>query len=264
MATYDIHHHLLMQVSSTAADLAKDYEKRVEIMDRNEIDKAVMLPGSGYFRPRGVEDTKRINDLMAEYVSIHEDRFPTGIGVVETMHGEASLEEIDRIVGSLGLKGVTWHHMNQGAHVNHPMMFRYLERLKELQVPAYIHGFSEYPQEGLWRLEHLAESFPAVTIVALSTLCSWSQIEHMIRILKRCDNIYVDTLVFPIHLWIETIVEEVGAHRVLFGSDLAAVPKVASYHHSASLYEIRMSDVLTAEQKSLILAENAKQLLGMG
>jgi predicted TIM-barrel fold metal-dependent hydrolase len=259
----DIHHHIDIQPWSTHVDLAKDYENRIRIMDENGIDQATISPGNSFYRPHGIDDTRRINDLVADYVAKYNDRFPIGLGVVLPLQGDESLVEMERAVYDLGLRGFDWHNMCLGVPIDHEMMYRFLEVAMNIGVPAFIHAFPESTNEAPWRLEKIAGDFPEVTIVALSALCVWSYVESVIRIAERHPNILVDTLFFPVNKILERCVANLGAQRVLFGSDLVTTPEEKSYLHSASLEEIRRSTALNDQEKAQILGQNARQLFGI-
>lgn len=72
----DIHVHI-------GEDYSKKYtgEAAIEIMDKNNIDYAVISPVPMYPAPDGVESTKRQNDYIAEMLVKHSDRFIKGLGV---------------------------------------------------------------------------------------------------------------------------------------------------------------------------------------
>ena len=73
-----------------------------------------MMVSTLYRRTNGIKNTMQVNDLTAEYVARHSDRFPVGVGTVEVTHGEASLKELERISKELKLRGVVWHHTHSG------------------------------------------------------------------------------------------------------------------------------------------------------
>ena len=86
----DVHHHVgsaflalggpidsaTSKVRSSATPTPSPAEKelasRLEIMDGAGVDQAIVIPGHGYLRPRGIPDTRAENDLIARY----RDRLP--------------------------------------------------------------------------------------------------------------------------------------------------------------------------------------------
>jgi len=135
---FDIHQHVesadssYSDSASPASIIEKDFAARTRIMDENGIEKSVMLAGTQYRKTNGIENTKKVNDLVAEYVAKHSDRFPIGVGTVEVSHGDASLKELDRVARELKLRGIVWHHAHAGTQINHAFMRPLLKRSEAL------------------------------------------------------------------------------------------------------------------------------------
>ena len=263
MEVYDVHHHLRLEPWHDGAFLREDYERRVEIMDRNGIAKAIVTPSSHFDITHGIDDVRRVNDLVAEYVARYSSRFPAGCGFVHTSMGDASFKEIERVVKDLELKGICWHHMSLGAYLNDPIMFEFLRQLRDLGGIPVIHAFAESTWESPWRLRPLAEAFPDLPIVVLSGLFGWATSEEMIWVAQKYPSLLVDAVLFPVNLWIERVVKAVGVERVLYGSDLVALPEAASYHRAQSLIEIEASPNLTDLEKQQILGANLRRVFSL-
>ena len=263
MQAYDVHQHLLLEPHHGRSFLAQDRERRVRIMDRNDISRAIVSPLSHFDVTNGIDDVRRINDLVADYVSMYSDRFPAGCGVVHLRMREACLPEIERAIKDLGLKGIAWHHMSMGTYIDDPITLECVGEVARLGGVPLIHAFAESMWEAPWRLGPVAEAFPGLPILVLSGLFGWSTSEQTLWLAKKYRNLVVDTCVFPINLWVEKLVRELGSERVLFGSDLIAFPEDESYHHAASLSEIRTSPQLGAEEKQRILSGNVQKLFSL-
>lgn len=263
MNILDIHQHLSLQPTYGLLELEKDYDVRVREMDKHGIEKAVISTVEVFNRPRGLEDTKRINDLIAEYVVKYGDRFPIGLGTIDPLYGEKGLDEIDRAIMELKFKGFCWSPRLLGAFTDHPMMIEFVRKLAEHDQPALIHAYSESMQEEPWRLQRLAEACPDVHIVAVAALWYWSRIEQIMDIMKRCPNIGIDTCVAPVTMVIERVVNDVGAERLYFGSDIYPALNTPTFHHCHQLVELQQSPLVSDEEKELILFRNAKRLFGL-
>jgi hypothetical protein len=113
MEVIDIHHHLgaLNGGSLQAGDgwQDRDYANRVRIMDANGVDAAAILAATGYIQADGIKDTMRSNDVVAAYRQRDPKRFPIACGIVEPLHGDRSLDELERLKRELALDGVVWH-----------------------------------------------------------------------------------------------------------------------------------------------------------
>jgi len=257
---YDVHQHLKLQPNHTPADLKKDHELRVALMDKNGISKAAVSPSSQFDITHGIDDVRRVNDLVAEYVARYSDRFPIGLGFVDLRMRETINPETERIMKTLGLRGVCWHHMSLGLPINHESTSLCLEQLRVLGGIAMIHCHGESMYESAWRLDSVAEDFPDVTIVVLSGLYGWSKNDETLWVAGRHQNLCVDTVFFPVNHWIERTVRELGIRRTLYGSDLMAIPVEASFHKASSLYEIEASPHLSREDKQRVFRDNMKEL----
>jgi hypothetical protein len=95
--------------------VADDLAARVQLMDRAGINASVLMAPGLYERPKGVADTRRLNDCLAWYRDSHAERFPVALGTLDPLHGrDAGLEEIHRLATQLQLDGVVWDHYRQG------------------------------------------------------------------------------------------------------------------------------------------------------
>src|SRR5437868_5060062 len=121
MEICDIHHHLgsLSGGSLQEGDgwMDRDYDTRVATMRDNRVDFVGILAATGYIQADGIKATMRSNDTVAEYRRRDAKRFPIAAGIVEPLHGPASLGELERIKHELRLDGVVWHNRFQGVAV---------------------------------------------------------------------------------------------------------------------------------------------------
>ena len=123
-------------------------EIRLPEMDRHGIDYAVISltsPGvQGETDPGGaVERARRANDVLAEAVAAHPDRFG-GFAAVALQDVDAAVAEVTRAVTELGFHGVlvnSWTDQADGTvgHLDEPRFDPFWARLEELAVPLYLH-----------------------------------------------------------------------------------------------------------------------------
>jgi predicted TIM-barrel fold metal-dependent hydrolase len=266
-SAFDIHHHvgsldIVAGVSKgQVPTLEDDIARRLAYMDANNISSAMLMPSNGYAAPDGIQATRRANDYVARYRDSCPARFPAAVGTVSPLDGDGALDEIDRCVNELGMKGIVWHHRFQGTAIDHPMMDKFLQRLQEHALPAFIHLIADSSLESPWRLEILADRFPAVQFVALDGFSSPDHAHWMPYLAERHPNIIFDTgvMVSVSHL-IEIFVRRVGAHRLLLGTDFYSFPKL--FNTAFPLNEILESD-LTDDECRTILSGNARRLLSL-
>lgn len=258
---FDIHHHL---GSLTGGSLQEgddwqelDYANRVRIMQANGVTAAAILAATGYIQADGIKDTMRCNDIVAAYRKRDPLRFPVACGIVEPLHGERSLAELERIKHELHLDGVVWHTRFQGVAVDHPLMRPLLKKVSELKLVPVIHTNAESNLEAVWRLERLAVEFPELTFVSMDALTTNANSQLALDIAKRTPNILFDTAHVRGPAFIRNFVEAVGSHRLVFGSLFYSHP--ASYEHCATLAEIKAAKI-SDQDKANILALNARRL----
>lgn len=266
----DIHHHVgrLDAVARAAGAGMKsmgvedDISTRLRYMDENGIAGAFIMPANGYPAPNGIEDTRRVNDFVAEYRDRRPDRFLAALGTVSPLEGDAALDEIDRCINDLGMKSIVWHHRFQGTVLDHPMMDAFLDRLRAHRVPPFIHIIADSKLESPWRLEVLADRHPDLTFVALDGFSAPDQAHWMTYLASKHPNIVFDTgvMVSVAHL-VENFVAEIGAERLLLGTDFYSTPKL--FNHPFPVYELIKSN-LTPDQCRMILGGNARRLFASG
>jgi predicted TIM-barrel fold metal-dependent hydrolase len=264
MEIFDIHHHLGSLTGGSLQDEAgwqdRDYSNRVRIMQANGVTMAAILVATGYIQADGIKDTMRSNDTVAAYRKRDPQRFPVACGTVEPLHGVRSLDELERIKHELHLEGVVWHHRFQGVAIDHQLMRPLLRKVSDLGLVPYVHTNAESNMEAVWRLERLAVEFPELTFVAMDALTTNVNSQLVLDIAKRTPNILFDTAHVRSSGYIRQFVEQVGSHRLVFGSLFYSYP--ASYERCATLEEVKAAQI-GEEDRAKILSLNARRLFGL-
>jgi aminocarboxymuconate-semialdehyde decarboxylase len=127
---------------NTAIFHGRDIERRLEHMDRFGIDTHVLtIPAPGADRFEG-EDALAIaraaNDAVAAICRKHPTRF-VGFFTLPTSSISASLDELERSVHELGLKGFGSFSNLNGQALDREELFPIYERLAKYKLPVYIH-----------------------------------------------------------------------------------------------------------------------------
>lgn len=268
----DVHHHvgdafraLGGSIDGTPEMTHTEYtqvelESRLAIMDREQVGQAIVIPGHGYLRSRGIADTMAENDNIAAYRDRTPDRFPGAVGIVEPRDGEASLAELDRCKNELGLVGMSFHTRFQGVSTDSQWILTYVSRMAELGLVPIIHAMNETPEEALWKLAVLARSIPDTPVLALDAFGSYEATRECFFIAEVAPNIIFDTSLSYNFDFAEDFANRFGADRVVFGTDLYSYPVGRRISHI--LGQIRDS-ALPDEDKAAILAGNARRLFGL-
>lgn len=268
----DVHHHVGNAFRALGGELesdsdldakayaAEEIRSRFEIMDAARVQQALVIPGHGYERARGIEDTRAENDAIARYRDQHPDRFPGAIGIVEPRDGAASLPELERAKHELGLKGISFHTRFQGVSLDSQWILQYVARMAELELVPVVHAMNETPEEALWKLAVLARSIPETPVLALDPFCSYEATRECFFIAEVAPNLLFDTSLSYNFDFIEDFAVRFGAERVVFGTDLYSHPVGRRISH---LLPQIIASSLSDEDKRKILAGNARRLFGI-
>lgn len=208
---FDAHVHIgrsLFGVEQSIDDLLRS-------MDDNGIERAVLVPLKPPEYRLGPE-----NDRVADAVRLHPDRF-VGFARVDPWQGSRALEELRRAHDDLDLRGLFLHPFEERFTANDERVFPLMEYLQERGLPLLLAGgypgFSHPAQIG-----DLARQFPEVTIIAThggQLNISGLLLDDASRMLRSNSNVIMETSGIYRQDFIEDMVAELGANRVLFGSN---------------------------------------------
>ena len=272
--------------------------RRIADMDVMGIDVQAISPAPHqYFywaEPElGREVARTVNDDLAELVATNPDRF-VGLGTVPLQEPRLAVEELNRCVSELDMRGVELGTNVAGAELARPALEPFFARAEELGTLLFLHpmGFTEgrrltehyfnnvigNPLETTIALAHLIfegvlDRHPEIKLCAAhggGYLPAYSaRMDHgwetrddcRVHISERPTSylrrIYFDTIVFePEQL--RVLIERFGADRILLGSDypfdMGDEDPVALVNEVSGLSEA---------DRALILGGNAARLLGL-
>jgi len=271
-----------------------DIEARLRDMD----DKGIGMRALSVSTPnvyewqaaRQIEMTRYLNDITAEIVRRHPSRF-AGFASLPLSDVGASLSEIDRVTGELGLHGVMIGSNIAGQPVNHPRFEPLWARIDALRLPVFEHPMFPTHTADMEEYElPLRVGFVFDTTLAAARLIYSGVFERypnfpyvmahtggaLLMILERLDNgyrlfpdcrkhigrlpseyaknLYYDSASFygPA---LRLALDVVGADHLLWGSDDPFIG--ADTAHITSL-------AISETDKAKILGGNAARLLRMG
>ncbi|WP_205745652.1 amidohydrolase family protein [Egibacter rhizosphaerae] len=257
----DIHHHVGTLDVGASADgapwtMERDLEARLALMERYAVDAAALMPAFHFERREGPRSVSRANDRVAQYQRLGgAEQFPIALGTVDPLMGEdESVAEMRRMRDELGMAGVVWHHRFQNVYMSDERMDPLLRTAEAFGWPVFLHVFPESTMEAPWTLEKWLERFPGVTFVALDSLMAFTQSRYLLSLGHRYDNVLFETAgAFPVGRLIRSFVRELGAHRVIYGSDLYMSPP--TYDSPSPLLEIRASDLTPVERHEVLVGD---------
>jgi predicted TIM-barrel fold metal-dependent hydrolase len=119
-----------------------DVKKRLADMDKMGVDMQVLsltVPGVERVDAKlGVKLSRAANDEFSEIVSKHEKRFAAAASL-PFQDPAASLEEIDRAIGSLSLNAIEIFSNVNGEPLDSKRFWPIFERAEKLDVPVFLH-----------------------------------------------------------------------------------------------------------------------------
>jgi len=229
MKIFDIHHHFACgtgELGLFRVPRREDFAGWIQSCAALPLaadSRIALQPPPYYVLTQGLEDTRRLNDLtraVADAMGAPVPALaPVVLGTVEPHHGEAALEEIDRMARELRFAGIAWRHRAHGTFVDGPIMSKYVARAADNGLVPLLHAMPRSGNEALWRVWRLAEQFPSVPIVVVGALASWDQTQAILAEPNRAKNIIYDTssvangpdALLP-------LAERLGPERLVFGS----------------------------------------------
>lgn len=230
-------------------------------MTDNGVARAVVIPSHAYVKPKGMVDTARVNNNIAAYQNSFPDNCAAAIGIAEPSFGEAGLAEISHI-GSLGLKGISFHSRFQGVTLGSEWMMRYAAATLAAGLVPFVHTVAEVCDTALWRLESLASRNAGGVIVALDAFGSNERIRELFSVAARIPNVVFDTALAASADPIVRFIEEYGADRVVYGSDQYTARSAAD-GRSGHVLNGLLKSRLTHREKELVIGGNACRVLGL-
>jgi aminocarboxymuconate-semialdehyde decarboxylase len=274
-----------------------DLDRRLNDLDAMGIDIQVVMPPPGqcyYTLPieAAVKAAQMVNDGLAEVVGRHPDRL-VGLGTVPLNDGVEAANELERVVKTLGFKGVQILTNVAGKEISDPLCAPFWKKAEELGALVVLHpnGFTHGERLKRYYFNNVIGN-PLETTLALHNLifdgvlerhsnlkilavhgggylgAYWGRIDHVWG--ARSDahtvpkppthylsKIYFDTVVFS-HKQLATLVETWGADHVIMGTDYPF--DMADYDpigHVASV------DTFDAATIAAIAGGNARSFLGL-
>jgi len=231
------------------ADGTIDCELR--LMEENSIDMAVLLNMAT--RP---DTMAHVNKFAIEH---NQGKF-ISFGSVHPFADNA-VQEIERLY-SIGIKGIKFHTGHQCFSIEDKRCIPVFEKIGELKMITVIHcGISmKSPLNQVFpeNVSRVIKHFKGAPFICAHMGGVYFPDEQL-KILKELP-VMVDTALMYERSTAENLsalVSELGAERVLFGSDLP-------WGHQKEAINLITNAGLTKEEQSAILYKNACRLLGLG
>jgi predicted TIM-barrel fold metal-dependent hydrolase len=225
----------------------------IALADRMGIDRLIIFMGEPLVYDPSAEELRRQNDQVLLALN-HWHHRAFGFVYVSPKQVEASLREIDRCVRDGPMVGLKlW----VAARCDCPEADALVRRASELKAVVYQHTWlkagGNLPGESTpMDLAALAARHPKASLILGHTGGQW---ELGIRAVRGLPHVAVDLGGGdPAAGWVEMAVRELGARRVLYGSD------IPGRSFASQLAKVHGADIAEADRR-LILGENLRRLL---
>ena len=273
-----------------------DLEVRRRLMDRYPDVLQVLTianpPLERFVKPEEAVELARIaNDELAELVETYPDKFIAGVACLPMNDIDAALEEVDRAIIELGLKGIQLSSRIDGEPLDHPSFRPLFEKMANYDLPIWIHpatnenldmdvGVFSWPFEtasAMYRLvlSEVFNEFPNIKFIThhcgsmvpffqkrikwILTLV-YGKIHHIRNPEEHFRKFYNDTAVYGNTSALMCAYNFFGADRMLYGTDAPLGPRYGLTQETIASIE-RMD--ISKEEKGKILTQNAVDLLSL-
>lgn len=247
---WDLHCHLTGVDGQTPDERIS---RLMEYADRMEVDRLVFFMGYPMLTDPSPDDLVNQNNQVLQALSHWHDR-AFGFAYVSPQHVEASLAEIDRCVRDGPMVGIKlWVAMRCHEAALDPI----IERCAELNAAVYQHTWSKVggnlPGESTPEdLAVLAARHPQTPLICGHTGGDW---ELGIRAIRSSPNVSIGIGGSdPTAGFIEMAVRELGADRILYGSD------IGGRSFASQLAKVQGA-AIPERDKELILGQNLRRML---
>ena len=113
-----------------------DLDPQLREMSEAGIDVSVLSCLLGWSAP--MDECRLINDDLAKVQANYPGKF-VGLAQAPVLEGQEAIQEIDRAVRNLGLKGITITSQTKGVSLDAPKLYDLYEKICELDVPIFVH-----------------------------------------------------------------------------------------------------------------------------
>jgi uncharacterized protein len=248
---WDLHCHLGGLPGHTPDELMAGLMVRA---DRMGIERLIVFMGYPTVVNPSPDELRRQNDQVLQALS-HWHHRAFGFVYVNPNHVEASLREIDRCVRDGPMVGIKlW----VARRCNDPAIDPIIARARELKAAIYQHtwdktGGNDPGESRPQDLVELSARHPGTPLICGHTGGNW---ERGIRTVRAVPNISIDLAGSdPTAGFVEMAVRELGARRVIYGSD------VGGRSFASQLAKVRSAAISAADRRA-ILGGNLRAMLG--
>ena len=232
----DCHTHIHPQPDGWGSRYDASVTTLVEALTHGPVTKAVVLP----IAPRVS------NEFIAECCQKYPEQL-IGFASVEPLKGRSAIEQFERAVCDLGLRGLKLHPRFQGvSQADAAVVIPLIQKAAALNVPvlidAFPYGKSVFTTRAVELINNLAEAVPNANLI-LAHAGGYQLFEAFV-VAKAHRNVYLD-ISFTIPYFRGTsivadlgfVIKKMQAERVVYGSDHPEQPVLVTYEETRKVLE---------------------------
>lgn len=246
----DVHAHVGHTISS---DVGQSVDEWIGLMSASGVDRSVLSVAAGGLQADGINDTRRANDGIAAAVAAHPELFPVGLASLEVRHGAAAIAEVRRALKELGLKGLAFHATFEGFSVDSSAFDALLTATDGQRGIVLLHSTPD-AKASPSAIARIAQRHPHLEFIMGHPVFTPDQRAQAVKAVLSAPNVHLDVAYQSDPATTEYFVREVGAERVLFGSD------APFFSPSDVARSIEVADITEGDREA-IFAGNAATLI---
>ena len=207
------------------------------------------------------------NDYISGIVKKYPEQF-MGFASVDPWKGKLAIQELERSVTELGLRGLKLHPTTQAFFPNDQHFYPLWQKASDLKIPVLFHSGqtgvgSGTPGGGGYKLKYahpmllddVAADFPDLTIIMAHPAVPWQ--EEQLAVALHKGNVYIDLSGWSPKYFRPILVQYISSllkDKALFGSDY---PVLQPDRWLKDFENLELKD----EVRQKILIDNAKKVL---
>ena len=249
-------------------EINPDVSPEMHLKATSKVDRAIVFglraPLTGFIS---------VNDTVASYVADHPDKLIGFGSVCPTEKG--AIEEVDRISGDLGLRGLKMSPIYGGWDPLDKRALEVFAKAEKLNLPIIIHQGTTFPRKAPLKfanpvlLEDIALRFPALKVVIAHMGHPWEA--ETIVLIRKQPNFFADISALFYRQWqfynsLRLAVEYGVTHKLFFGTDYPAAgfdESVAGLHDVVRMSRNANLPELPADLPDELIHRNSLELLGL-
>jgi predicted TIM-barrel fold metal-dependent hydrolase len=245
---FDVHCHLGIEQVFGGETTEQEV---LQMFIKNGINGAIIQPGLTYVSMTAQAEA---HNRIIRFIKAHADHSLYGMASLNPhVEPEIYFEEVSRCVQQHGFVGLKLHPLGHGCDPLWEDGVLPFQVADDLGIPLMVHTGLGSPLADPSHLLARAKEFPDLRIV-MAHMGVAEKVAEAILVMKECPNIFGDLSLVSDYL-VKSIVEEVGADRLMFGSDVN--PNCAM-----ELAKIRHA-VTDSDQLEWIFHKTAKRVYGV-